>query len=314
MATNPEEEMSDLFDQIDDLLDFLNEEEENALVMVKKPCNETGAFLLPPLTPPPPPPATSASAAAAAGDETLESSSNQKHFDEQLDYWTPAFLDECDSFLADIELPGAAKIDAFFRDSSPISVLVPATNCSGESSSSSSYSSTSASHSGGRPFPARARSNPRRRRPAAFRLPPPRSHSANESFGESESSPAPQKKKIKFTTKSPAAGTEETRSPPPAVRKCTHCGTQRTPQWRAGPTGPKTLCNACGVRYKTGRLFPEYRPAASPTFVPALHSNSHKKVVEMRMKAIPAATATSSGTGPDADDGCDLLQYIRRQH
>ena len=48
--------------------------------------------------------------------------------------------------------------------------------------------------------------------------------------------------------------------------------------------GPKTLCNACGVRYKSGRLFPEYRPAASPTFVPSLHSNSHKKVIEMRNK------------------------------
>ncbi|KAG6505629.1 GATA transcription factor 7-like [Zingiber officinale] len=300
--------MSDLFDQIDDLLDFLNEEEENALVMVKKPCNETGAFLLPPLTPPHP---TASASTAAAGDETLESSGNQKQFDEELDYWTPAFLDECDSLLADIELPGAAKIDAFFRDSSPISVLAPAANCNGESSSSSSYSSTSASHSGGRSFPARARSNPRRRRPTAFHLPPPRSHSTSES---SESSPAPQKKKIKFTTKSLAAGTEEeTRSAPPAaVRKCTHCGIQKTPQWRAGPTGPKTLCNACGVRYKTGRLFPEYRPAASPTFVPALHSNSHKKVVEMRMKAVDESATPSSGTGPD--DGCDLLQYIRRRH
>ncbi|KAL6577389.1 hypothetical protein OROMI_011665 [Orobanche minor] len=29
----------------------------------------------------------------------------------------------------------------------------------------------------------------------------------------------------------------------------------------------------------------EYRPAASPTFVPSLHSNSHRKVVEMRSKA-----------------------------
>ncbi|KAH9606835.1 hypothetical protein KSS87_020243 [Heliosperma pusillum] len=66
------------------------------------------------------------------------------------------------------------------------------------------------------------------------------------------------------------------------VRKCKHCEITKTPQWRAGPMGPKTLCNACGVRYKSGRLYPEYRPAASPTFVPALHSNSHKKVLEMR--------------------------------
>jgi len=46
--------------------------------------------------------------------------------------------------------------------------------------------------------------------------------------------------------------------------------------------GPKTLCNACGVRYKSGRLVPEYRPAASPTFVMSKHSNSHRKVLELR--------------------------------
>ncbi|KAL1314409.1 hypothetical protein HN51_041216 [Arachis hypogaea] len=69
----------------------------------------------------------------------------------------------------------------------------------------------------------------------------------------------------------------------PMPRRCTHCLAQRTPQWRAGPLGPKTLCNACGVRYKSGRLLPEYRPAKSPTFVSYLHSNSHKKVMEMRM-------------------------------
>ncbi|KAL7145116.1 hypothetical protein ABFS83_07G057900 [Erythranthe nasuta] len=65
-------------------------------------------------------------------------------------------------------------------------------------------------------------------------------------------------------------------------RRCLHCQADRTPQWRAGPMGPKTLCNACGVRYKSGRLLPEYRPANSPTFSSNLHSNSHRKVVEMR--------------------------------
>ncbi|GKB59648.1 GATA transcription factor 11-like protein [Tanacetum coccineum] len=69
-------------------------------------------------------------------------------------------------------------------------------------------------------------------------------------------------------------------------KKCTHCQTTKTPQWREGPMGPKTLCNACGVRYRSGRLFPEYRPAASPTFIPSLHSNSHKKVIEMRQKGV----------------------------
>ncbi|KAJ1702182.1 hypothetical protein LUZ63_001961 [Rhynchospora breviuscula] len=67
-------------------------------------------------------------------------------------------------------------------------------------------------------------------------------------------------------------------------RRCSHCGVNKTPQWRAGPEGAKTLCNACGVRYKSGRLLPEYRPACSPTFVSELHSNSHRKVLEMRRK------------------------------
>ena len=68
------------------------------------------------------------------------------------------------------------------------------------------------------------------------------------------------------------------------VRKCTHCETTKTPQWREGPGGPKTLCNACGVRFRSGRLLPEYRPASSPTFIPTVHSNSHRKIIEMRRK------------------------------
>ncbi|XP_042390412.1 GATA transcription factor 6-like [Zingiber officinale] len=67
-------------------------------------------------------------------------------------------------------------------------------------------------------------------------------------------------------------------------RRCAHCGAHKTPQWRAGPLGAKTLCNACGVRFKSGRLLPEYRPACSPTFVGYIHSNCHRKVLEMRRK------------------------------
>lgn len=78
------------------------------------------------------------------------------------------------------------------------------------------------------------------------------------------------------------------------IRRCTHCLSHRTPQWRAGPLGPKTLCNACGVRYKSGRLLPEYRPAKSPTFVSYKHSNSHKKVLEMRSLSHLSSPSSSS--------------------
>ncbi|XP_040376465.1 GATA transcription factor 11-like [Oryza brachyantha] len=185
-------------------------------------------------------------------------------------------------------------------------------------------------------IPARARS--KRSRPSAFPavrtspaetettilVPTPMysstsSHSDPESIAESSPHPPPMKKKKK--AKKPAAPATSDADgeadadgdadyeeggaralPPGTVRRCTHCQIEKTPQWRAGPLGPKTLCNACGVRYKSGRLFPEYRPAASPTFVPSIHSNSHKKVVEMRQKATRSADAS-----------CDLLQYIRRR-
>nr|GMD30219.1 GATA transcription factor 8-like [Ipomoea batatas] len=101
------------------------------------------------------------------------------------------------------------------------------------------------------------------------------------------------KKKIKFSMPALPGGPDQNQAGAQPVRKCMHCEITKTPQWRAGPMGPKTLCNACGVRYKSGRLFPEYRPAASPTFVPALHSNSHKKVVEMRTKAVEQSPVSS---------------------
>ncbi|KAG7667820.1 hypothetical protein Ndes2526B_g01782 [Nannochloris sp. 'desiccata'] len=32
------------------------------------------------------------------------------------------------------------------------------------------------------------------------------------------------------------------------IKCCSKCGATKTPQWREGPFGPKTLCNACGVK------------------------------------------------------------------
>ncbi|XP_011100134.1 GATA transcription factor 4-like [Sesamum indicum] len=62
-------------------------------------------------------------------------------------------------------------------------------------------------------------------------------------------------------------------------RRCSHCEAENTPQWRMGPEGPKTLCNACGVRYKSGRLV----PAASPTFDRMKHSNYHRRIMQKKI-------------------------------
>ncbi|CAM0885676.1 unnamed protein product [Alopecurus aequalis] len=36
-------------------------------------------------------------------------------------------------------------------------------------------------------------------------------------------------------------------------KACADCLTTKTPLWRGGPTGPKSLCNACGIRYRKRR-------------------------------------------------------------
>ena len=36
---------------------------------------------------------------------------------------------------------------------------------------------------------------------------------------------------------------------------CTDCGTLDSPEWRKGPNGPKTLCNACGREYSAYNFF-----------------------------------------------------------
>lgn len=141
------------------------------------------------------------------------------------------------------------------------------------------------------PSPTQRGVRTKRPRPATFNHPSfpilrvPSEQEKKSSKPAEASSEHKKKKKIKVTI-STAARVEvnNQNSTGDNVRKCMHCEITKTPQWRLGPMGPKTLCNACGVRYKSGRLFPEYRPAASPTFVPSLHSNSHRKVLEMRTR------------------------------
>lgn len=65
-------------------------------------------------------------------------------------------------------------------------------------------------------------------------------------------------------------------------RRCGHCETGETPQWRMGPMGKGTLCNACGIKYLKGELLPDYRPAASPSFDTSKHSNYIRRIVRMK--------------------------------
>ncbi|KAJ4968484.1 hypothetical protein NE237_015185 [Protea cynaroides] len=193
-------------------------------------------------------------------------------FDPDDHHSLPEFLEEELEWLNEDTFPAVETFDDIFpgklskvpKNESPVSVL--------ESSSSSGNSGSGIMSCCGslRPVPVRARSKRQRRKCSGF----------SDIWGQQWwwwSEP-----KNKNDGRAAAANATTIATPTTMVRKCWHCGAEKTPQWRAGPYGPKTLCNACGVRYKSGRLVPEYRPASSPSFSNELHSNSHRKILEMR--------------------------------
>ncbi|XP_024542484.1 GATA transcription factor 21 [Selaginella moellendorffii] len=65
-----------------------------------------------------------------------------------------------------------------------------------------------------------------------------------------------------------------------STRTCKHCGTMKTPLWRNGPLGPKSLCNACGIRLRKARRNSNNQeaPAASPAGKRKLDQSSSARI------------------------------------
>ncbi|KUJ24580.1 cutinase gene palindrome-binding protein [Mollisia scopiformis] len=67
------------------------------------------------------------------------------------------------------------------------------------------------------------------------------------------------------------AGDKKKKIKMPDEYVCTDCGTLDSPEWRKGPSGPKTLCNACGLRWakkekkRPGPLPPPSLPLGNST-------------------------------------------------
>ncbi|XP_072968456.1 uncharacterized protein [Typha angustifolia] len=49
------------------------------------------------------------------------------------------------------------------------------------------------------------------------------------------------------------AARETTTTEAVPFKACELCGTSTTPLWRTGPNGPKSVCNACGIKYRKRR-------------------------------------------------------------
>lgn len=52
------------------------------------------------------------------------------------------------------------------------------------------------------------------------------------------------------STRGGSNGNNNSTTDPLVARRCANCDTTSTPLWRNGPRGPKSLCNACGIRFK----------------------------------------------------------------
>ncbi|KAF5208140.1 Gata transcription factor [Thalictrum thalictroides] len=68
------------------------------------------------------------------------------------------------------------------------------------------------------------------------------------------------------------------------IRTCSDCNTTRTPLWRSGPKGPKTLCNACGIRQRKARRAIAVAAAVASDGVPAINTSSMQKKVHCSKK------------------------------
>ncbi|RRT33365.1 hypothetical protein B296_00048439 [Ensete ventricosum] len=89
-------------------------------------------------------------------------------------------------------------------------------------------------------------------------------------------------------------------SPSGIIRVCSDCNTTKTPLWRSGPRGPKSLCNACGIRQrKARRAMAAAAPSGGliPTTPPAKAPRQEKIDIDRTLpfKKRSATTATTSG-------------------
>ncbi|XP_072965216.1 protein CYTOKININ-RESPONSIVE GATA TRANSCRIPTION FACTOR 1-like isoform X1 [Typha angustifolia] len=67
-------------------------------------------------------------------------------------------------------------------------------------------------------------------------------------------------------------------SPIGIIRVCSDCNTTKTPLWRSGPRGPKSLCNACGIRQRKARRALAAAAAAAAANGGLIRSDTHSKV------------------------------------
>ncbi|KNZ44040.1 hypothetical protein VP01_956g8 [Puccinia sorghi] len=104
-------------------------------------------------------------------------------------------------------------------------------------------------------------------------------------------------------TLAPPTGTGE------PVRCCTSCGALNSPEWRKGPNGVKSLCNACGLRFSRAQA----RKSKPPKNNLSAGNNNFKKAQQLQQQQQQQQQTTGTGkkkqTSPD--DGRPVVDGFR---
>ncbi|KAG8376140.1 hypothetical protein BUALT_Bualt09G0032300 [Buddleja alternifolia] len=107
------------------------------------------------------------------------------------------------------------------------------------------------------------------------------------------------------------------------IRVCADCNTTKTPLWRSGPKGPKSLCNACGIRQRKARRAmavaasgPVVASDQTPTSLKikvVQHKEKTTKNVHFKKRfkmAATAAAAAAAGSPSNGKKKIDLEDFL----
>ncbi|KAG9455708.1 hypothetical protein H6P81_000216 [Aristolochia fimbriata] len=78
------------------------------------------------------------------------------------------------------------------------------------------------------------------------------------------------------------------------IRVCSDCNTTKTPLWRSGPQGPKSLCNACGIRQRKARRAMAAAAAANGGLLSVETSNMRSISTNKAIKEKRSSSSTST--------------------
>ncbi|CAG8622464.1 5966_t:CDS:2 [Paraglomus brasilianum] len=81
----------------------------------------------------------------------------------------------------------------------------------------------------------------------------------------SSSTPKKTKSTQEANSSSPAISQTLSHASSSGSKRCAYCGSKTTPMWRRGPDGAGTLCNACGVKWKQGKIIVKATGASANT-------------------------------------------------